>query len=91
MAAAVRHVAAQAQLDLSGAAFKRFIEVHYTVSDCIASAIALRLRLQVRAEPTLLARLHAGGPANWRGWRAERQRSVEVHYMARDGCCEAAQ
>ena len=34
VAAAVRHVAAQTQLDLSGAAFKRFIEVHYTVSDC---------------------------------------------------------
>ena len=32
VAAAVRHVAAQTQLDLSGAAFKRFIEVHYTVS-----------------------------------------------------------
>jgi hypothetical protein len=33
VAAAVRHVAAQTQLDLSGAAFKRFIEVHYTRLD----------------------------------------------------------
>ena len=32
VAAAVRHVAAQTQLDLSGAAFKRFLEVHHTVS-----------------------------------------------------------
>lgn len=33
VAAAVRHVAAQTQLNLSGAAFKRFIEVHYTVRE----------------------------------------------------------
>ena len=40
VAAAVRHVAAQTQLDLSGAAFKRFIEVHYTVRARLPLAVS---------------------------------------------------